>query len=138
MDAFIAELMKVWDCTYLGDLEWCINLCVKRNRALRTMTIDQTDYIDEIVEKFNMQGAAPIATPADPAVHLSKDMGPANKDERREMETRPYSSGVGSVLYTRLTRADAIAAIAEVARFMQDPGPIHWKALKRIIRYLKA
>ena len=54
------------------------------------------------------------------------------------METRPYSSGVGSVLYTRLTRADAIAAIAEVARFMQDPGPAHWKTLKRIIRYLKS
>ena len=94
--------------------------------------------MDEIVTKFNMQSAALIVTPADPAVHLSKNMGPANDEERKIMETRPYSSGVGSVLYTRLTRADAIAAIAEVARFMQDPGPAHWKALKRIIRYLKS
>ena len=64
-------------------------------------------------------------------------MGPANADERLQMSRIPYSSAVGSVLYCRLTRLDAIAAIAEVARFMSNPGPQHWKAVKRILRYLK-
>ena len=50
----------------------------------------------------------------------------------------PYSSAVGSVLYTRLTRIDCLAAIAEVARFMSNPGKKHWQAVKRILRYLKA
>ena len=64
-------------------------------------------------------------------------MGPENEEQRRKMRNVPYSSAVGSVLYTRLTRIDTIAAIAEVARFIQNPGPAHWAALKRILRYLK-
>ena len=137
-DIFAAELMKAWDCTYLGDLEWCINLRVRRDRTAGTMTIDQSEYIQEIVEKFNMQHSAPISTPADPSVHLSQDMGPANEDERQKMSHIPYSSAVGSVLYTRLTRIDCLASIAEVARFMNNPGKKHWHAVKRILRYLKA
>ena len=137
-DIFIEELMKTWDCTCLGDLEWCINLRVRRNRSARTMTIDQSDYVTEIVERFNLQHAAPVSTPADPSIHLSQSMGPVNDDEKRQMESIPYSSAVGCVLYTRLTRIDCLAAIAEVARFMSNPGPKHWNAVKRILRYLHA
>ena len=49
----------------------------------------------------------------------------------------PYSAAVGCVLYTRLTRIDAMTAIAEVARFMANPGAKHWIAVKRIIKYLR-
>ena len=135
---FANELMKAWDCTYIGDLEWCINLRVQRDFDKGTLTVDQSEYIDEIVERFNMQDAAPISTPADPSVQLSQSMGPANKDEEQRMKKIPYSSAVGSVLYTRLTRIDCLAAIAEVARFMSNPGLKHWQAVKRILRYLKA
>ena len=124
-EIFKNELMKAWDCTFLGDLQWCINLRVRRDRRAQTMTIDQSDYIAEIVEKFNLQHAAPVSTPADPAVHLSQSMGPANNEEKHRMSTIPYSSAVGSVLYTRLTRIDCLMAIAEVARFMANPGPKH-------------
>ena len=102
------------------------------------MTIDKELYVDEILERFGMQQAAPISTPADPSIRLSKIMGPANDKEREEMDRVPYTSAVGSVLYTRLTRIDCLAAIAEVARFMQNPGLKHWRAVKRILRYLKA
>ena len=30
-----------------------------------------------------------------------------------------------------------MAVIAECARFMANPGPEHWRAVKRIIKYLK-
>ena len=138
IDTVKDELMKAWDCTWMGDLEWCINLRVRRNMEEGTMTIDQSQYIDEIVERFNLQQAAPVSTPADPAVQLTKAMGPVNHDEREKMARIPYSRAVGSVLYARLTRIDCLAAISEVARFMNNPGPDHWKAVKRIIRYLKA
>ena len=52
-------------------------------------------------------------------------MGPVNETERMKMKSIPFKSAVGAVLYTRLTRADCIAAIAEVARFMADPGLKH-------------
>ena len=136
-DTFANELMKVWDCTYLGDLEWCLNLRVKRDRVNGLMTIDQTEYVRDLVSKFRMQDAAPISTPADPYVQLTKDMGPDNDQQKREVEHVSYSSAVGSVLYTRLTRIDCIKAITEVARFMHNPGKQHWKVMNHIIRYLK-
>ena len=137
-DTFTEELMKVWDCTYIGDLEWCLNLRVKRDRVEGRMTVDQSEYVRDIVAKFRMQDAAPIDTPADPYVQLTKAMGPENDKDKEAMSRIPYSSAVGSVLYTRLTRIDCLTAIAEVARFMHNPGQQHWKAVKRIIRYLKS
>ena len=137
-DTFAEELMKVWDCTYIGDLEWCLNLRVKRDRVEGRMTVDQSEYVRDIVAKFRMQDAAPIDTPADPYVQLTKAMGPENDKDKEAMSRIPYSSAVGSVLYTRLTRIDCLTAIAEVARFMHNPGQQHWKAVKRIIRYLKS
>ena len=82
-ETFVRELMQAWDCTYLGDLKWCINLRVRRDRVAKTMTIDQSEYIDEIVERFNMGKAAPVSTPADPHVRLSQSMGPANDTQRQ-------------------------------------------------------
>ena len=125
VDSFVHELMQAWDCTFLGDLEWCLNLRVRRNRQSGTMFVDQTSYIQDIAERFGMQDVAPISTPADPSVKLSKSMGPANETERIKMKQVPYKSAVGAVLYTRLTRADCITSIVEVARFMEDPDIKH-------------
>jgi hypothetical protein len=45
--------------------------------------------------------------------------------------------GVGSVLYAAITtRLDIAYAVNLVSRFMKNPGEIHWKACKRILRYL--
>ena len=63
-------------------------------------------------------------------------MGPETVEDILDMQGVPYATAVGKTLYLRLTRLDAIAAIAECARFMANPGRIHWKALKRILRYL--
>ena len=101
------------------------------------MTIDQSEYVDAVAEKFGLSKCAPVSTPADPSVRLSKSMGPANAQENAEMTRVPYSAAVGCVLYTRLTRIDAMTAIAEVARFMANPGAKHWIAVKRIIKYLR-
>ena len=47
-DEFAAQLMKIWDCTYIGDMEWCINLRIRRDRERRRMTIDQSEYVDAV------------------------------------------------------------------------------------------
>ena len=65
-------------------------------------------------------------------------MVPVDHKSKQYMQRRPYQQAVGAVLYTRLTRVDCIAAIAEVARFMANPGKQHWTAVKRIIKYLNA
>ena len=63
-------------------------------------------------------------------------MGPETKQEKTDILGVPYAKAVGKTLYLLLTRLDAIAAISNCARFMTNPDLIHWKVLKRILRYL--
>lgn len=50
----------------------------------------------------------------------------------------PYQEAVGSLLYlTQGTRPDIAFAVNDVSRFNSNFGIQHWKAVKRIIRYLK-
>ena len=134
IDAAVKELMTVWNCTYMGQIKWILNMRVTRKPGITI--IDQSEYVEEVLAEFNLADAKPVTTPAELGLHLSKSMGPVTPEEIADMRDVPYTKAVGKTLYLRLTRLDAIAAIANCARFMANPGRIHWKALKRILRYL--
>ena len=54
------------------------------------------------------------------------------------MSTLPYLSAVGSLQYlAMMTRPDIAYSVAYLARFNSNPGPMHWKALKHLLRYVK-
>jgi hypothetical protein len=69
---------------------------------------------------------------------LSKAMCPETEEARREMAKVPYREAVGSIMYLAVcTRPDLCKAISNASRFLDNPGPQHWQAVKRIFRYLK-
>lgn len=50
----------------------------------------------------------------------------------------PYSSFVGSIMYTMIcTRPDLSHAVSVASRFMANHGLEHWHALKWILRYMR-
>ena len=54
------------------------------------------------------------------------------------MESVSYKAKVKSLMHVIVvTRADIAFAVSTVSQFMSKAGPLHWKAVKRIIRYLK-
>ena len=53
------------------------------------------------------------------------------------MEKVPYREAVGSLLWlSNGTRPDISYAVSQVAKYMSNSGMEHWKAVKRILRYL--
>jgi hypothetical protein len=49
----------------------------------------------------------------------------------------PYANAIGSLMYAMLcTCPDICFAVGLVNRFQSNRGPTHWKAVKRILRYL--
>jgi hypothetical protein len=69
--------------------------------------------------------------------HLTKFME-STEDDALERELLFYRSAVGSLLYLAVgTRPDISAAVGVVSRFMENPSGQHWKAVKKIFRYLK-
>ncbi|UYV70736.1 hypothetical protein LAZ67_8000407 [Cordylochernes scorpioides] len=55
------------------------------------------------------------------------------------MNKIPYRQTIGSLMYLMTgTRPDIAYAVSRVSQFMNNPGPSHWTAVKKIFGYLKA
>lgn len=85
-----------------------------------------------------MQNCKPIDTPITKNDALSLDMCPKTQEEKDYMARVPYASAIGSLMYAMMcTRPDICYVVGLVSRFQSNPGLAHWKAVKRILRYLK-
>ena len=104
----------------------------------RTISVDQSQYALTVLDRFAMSNANPQSTPMDPSLRLSADMKPQTDDDRSEMEKVPYREAVGSLMWLACgSRHDLAFSVCQVAKHCSDPGPTHWKAVKRILRYLR-
>jgi hypothetical protein len=91
-----------------------------------------------MLKVYDMDQCHPTRTPTSDGQRLTKGQQPQNEEQRREMRGIKDRHAVGNLLYVALvTRFDIANAVRELARFMEDPGPEHWGAAKRIMRYLK-
>ncbi|KAG5896034.1 hypothetical protein JTB14_011029 [Gonioctena quinquepunctata] len=80
----------------------------------------------------------PVDTLISPNEKLSKEQSSKTPDEEFKMRTVSYQEAVGSLLFAaQVSRPDVNFAISYVSRFNQNPGKVHWTAVKRIMRYLK-
>lgn len=74
-------------------------------------------------------------TPSDPNQKLSVQM--FNK-ENSLIGQVPYQEVVGSLMFlVQATRLNIAFAVGDVSRFNKEHNESHWKAVKRIFRYLK-
>ncbi|KAJ9557220.1 hypothetical protein OSB04_011834 [Centaurea solstitialis] len=54
------------------------------------------------------------------------------------MQKIPYASTVGSLMYAQVcTRPDIAFIVGVLGRYLSNPGMDHWRAAKRVMRYLK-
>ncbi len=67
---------------------------------------------------------------------LSKD-DPTAKSE--DIKAVSYRNVIGSIMYVMIeTHLDIAVVTSTVSRFLSEPGLTYWKAVKRILRYLKS
>ena len=63
---------------------------------------------------------------------------PQTDDEKAEMQNVLYRELVGALTWLAVVSQPDIAfAATYLACFNANPGPIHWKAAKHVLRYLK-
>ena len=83
-----------------------------------------------------MHSSRPVPTPSSPDIKLTKAMSPQSEADRNAVSLLQgkidYRGAVGSLIWLQHTRPDIVYAVGEVARYVQDPGPQHFDALKRI------
>jgi hypothetical protein len=61
----------------------------------------------------------------------------SKNDEGEKINSTTFKSLVGSLRYLSCTRLNILYGVGLVSRFMEIPIMTHFKALKRILRYIK-
>lgn len=134
---FKTEISEFFDITDGGEISWFLNFEIRRDRAARTISINQRSYLEAMASKFGQQDAKPVYLPMLPGEIFSKDQCPVTPSQHFAMRKIPYAEGIGHVLWpVMVTRPDALCAVGILAQFVQNPGMVHWNALMRVIAYL--
>jgi hypothetical protein len=121
----------------IGEVDVVLGMRIKRSIKEGWLTIDQEDYIKEILKKFGMWESKPQNIPMSTEVKLSSKDCP-EEGEKYKTANIPYRSVIGSLMYLMVsTRPDLAAPLSILSRFLANPGLVHWEAAKRVLRYLK-
>jgi hypothetical protein len=132
------ELSRLFEMKDLGEAHYILGIQIQRNRTARTLSISQEEYLKNVVQRFGMLESRSVNTPMDHTIKLSKADCPSTPEQIRDMSNIPYQSAVGAIMYAMLgTRPDIAFAITTLSQFSSNPGPKHWMAIKRLLRYLR-
>lgn len=127
---FKKELQKQFIVKDLGILKDCLGMRVTHSDD--SISLDQTKYIEKLLHKYNMTDAITVSTPLEPGLKLSL---PEKEEPKAEV---PYQELIGSLMYIAIcTRPDIAHSVSYLSQFNAHYGEVHWRAAKRVLRYLK-
>ncbi|RVW81286.1 Retrovirus-related Pol polyprotein from transposon TNT 1-94 [Vitis vinifera] len=123
---FLSSTFKMKD---LGEVDTILGIKVKRNSG--GYALNQTHYIEKVVSKFSHLKIKDANTPFDSSIKLEKNDGGS-------VAQLEYASAIGSLMYVaQCTKADISFAVSKLSRFISNPSVEHWKAIGRVLGYLK-
>ena len=122
----------------LGNARRILGIEIERDRKNGTLFLSKKSYIQKVLQRFNLFDSRPVLTRIVSHFKLSSSQSPQTEDERKLMQRVPYSSAVGSLMYSMVcSMPDLAYAVSIVSRFMANPKKQHWEVLKWVLRYLK-
>jgi Reverse transcriptase (RNA-dependent DNA polymerase) len=131
------ELKKAFKISDLGEINWILGITIKHDHAARTIGLSQKSYINSMLSRCGFENIRPITMPMDPSMHFSTSQGPKTTQEFAKMKDKPYCKAVGLLMYASLgTRPNITYAVSILSKFADNPGLVHWNAVKRVFAYL--
>ena len=131
-------LSKNFEMKDMGEATYVIGIEIFRDRSQGLLGLSQKTYINKILERFNMEKCLAGVVPIQKGDKFNAMQCPKNELEREQMRNIPYASVVGSLMYAQTcTRPDISFAVGMLGRYQINPGLDHWKATKKILRYLQ-
>ncbi|GJZ62153.1 retrovirus-related pol polyprotein from transposon TNT 1-94 [Tanacetum coccineum] len=90
-----------------------------------------SNYVLEILKKYEMESCDPVGTPIEIKYKLDLDQNGSLVDATK------YCSMVGALMYLTSSRPDIVHATCVCARYQAKPNEKHLKEVKRIFCYLR-
>jgi hypothetical protein len=133
LTSFKAKLGERFKIKDLGDLSQLLGMHITRDRSVRTISLDQSKYLRDILPKYGMTDAKPSSLPIDPGllaglVHMSS---PYLTGVAKDV----YPSLMGSLQYAAVcTRPDVSTSLSILGSAQASPTDAHMHALKKVLR----
>ena len=131
-DMYLA-LHKRFKIKLMGDSKWILGMRIRRDRAQRTLFLDQQQYTTNLLVKYGLDQCRARSVPEKKGDDRedARDLGGAQADKQRFMEL------TGALLYLSIcTRPDTLHATHALTQHMQDPKQRHEAAAECVLRYL--
>ena len=106
-------------------------LRIKITRTSDGFILNQSHYVDKILEEFNKDDSVVAKAPLDNSFHLSKN-------REKSISQVDYFRVIGSLMYLMsFTRPDIAYTVSKLSRYMSNPHIDHWKTIVKVPRYLR-
>nr|GEW47909.1 retrovirus-related Pol polyprotein from transposon TNT 1-94 [Tanacetum cinerariifolium] len=124
-----SDLMKSrFEMSMMGEMTFFPGLQV--NQSPCGIFINQSKYVLEILNKYEMESCDPVGTPMEIKDKLDLDQNGTPVDATK------YRSMIGALMYLTSSRPDIVHATCLSTRYQAKPIEKHLKEVKRIFRYL--
>ncbi|WVZ25126.1 hypothetical protein V8G54_003670 [Vigna mungo] len=133
-----ARLADAFEMKELGEARRILGIDIKRDKPGGNLFLSQECYLQKVISRYRMAESKMASTPVGQHLKLTKEQCPKTEEERRKMESVPFSNGIGSIMYGMVcTRPDVAHGVSVLSQFMVNPGPTHSEALKWMLRYIR-
>src|ERR1700761_9330392 len=124
------QFMKAWECRNLGDAQEF--LCMRIKWKDGKIYLDQTAYLQKVLQRFNIVNNKVAETPLPEGYHPSPNKSTSNPALRSK-----FQQVIGSLLYIMLgTRPDIAFAVTKLSQHAANPTEDHLNRALYICRYL--
>ncbi len=125
----------------LDSIEWYLEMHITRDRAERTLWINQSIYIKRVIELLSMSDCSPTKTSMHHRCQLKKNVYWKFKKwveyQAISEEIENYQSIIETLMWVVCqTRSDIVYAVSKCSRYSTNSTLDHDLAVKQIIRYL--
>jgi hypothetical protein len=132
IEATVQGIQKLWEVKDLGEIQQILGLQVHRNRGLRTVTIDQTEYIHQAVQRFGIGSAKPVTLPVSDRNNLV-----AGSTTELQADQALFQQAIGSLMWVANgTRFDISYVVGQLSQHCNKPTIRHWNSVLQVFRYL--
>jgi hypothetical protein len=129
-------LLSRFNTKYLGEIGKILGIRVTRDRKLKTLYLDQEQYLSTVCDKFGITNGKYKAKKI-PVTDYNSLRPVEEKDEL--IDAIEYASGIGNLMYGMIfTRPDLAFALGRLSQYMAKPAIHHGHALKNLMRYVRS
>ena len=131
VDEIREKMSKEFKLRNLGPVKHILGIKVERTES--ELSLSQSHYIEEVLERFGMKDCKPAPTPL--PLKLERDSKEALTPFR---DINLYQQLVGALIYiSNNTRPDITYSVGVLARKMSSPSDYDYSLGKRVLRYLR-